>query len=59
MKKAVVILLVSLGVLLGLTACGKQPAPADQSGPVRQTVELTVWGAAEDTDLLQRANFLN
>lgn len=53
MKKAVVILLVSLGVLLGLTACGKQPAPADQSAPVRQTVELTVWGAAEDTDLLQ------
>lgn len=53
MKKAVVILLVSLGVLLGLTACGKQPAPADQSVPVRQTVELTVWGAAEDADLLQ------
>lgn len=53
MKKALAILLASLGLLLGLTACGKQPAPADQSNQSSQTVELTVWGAEEDAELLQ------
>ena len=53
MKKAIVFLLVSLEILLGLTACGKQPAPADEPAPDRQTVELTVWGAEEDAELLQ------
>lgn len=53
MKKAIVCLLVSLGLLLGLTSCEKQPAPVDEPQAARQTVELTVWGAEEDAELLQ------
>ena len=53
MKKAIVCLLVSLGMLPGLTSCGKQPAPVDEPQAARQTVELTVWGAEEDAELLQ------
>ena len=53
MRKAMVFLLVSLGMLLGLTACGKQPAAAGEPQAARQTVELTVWGAEEDAELLQ------
>ena len=53
MKKAIVCLLAFLGMLLGLTSCGKQPAPVDEQQAARQTVELTVWGAEEDAELLQ------
>lgn len=53
MKKAIAFLLASLGMLLGLTACGRNPAPGDEPEPARQVVELTVWGAEEDRELIQ------
>lgn len=53
MKNTIAFLLVSLGLLLGLTACSEQPAPTGETTPTRQTVELTVWGAEEDAELLQ------
>jgi len=53
MKNTIAFLLVSLGLLLGLAACSEQPAPTGETTPTRQTVELTVWGAEEDAELLQ------
>ncbi len=53
MKKASVFLLVFLGILLGVTACEKQSSTVSEPTPARQTVELTVWGAEEDIQLLQ------
>ena len=53
MKKNVFALLLSLTMLVLLSACGeKEPPPAD-SGTDSQTVSLTVWGAEEDEALLQ------
>lgn len=53
MKKKLPLLLIFLGMLPALTACGEQGQPSEESAPARQTVELTVWGAEEDADLLQ------
>ncbi len=54
MKKNYLSLFLSIGLLLLLSACGKEtPPPAGNSGPERQTVALTVWGAEEDEALLQ------
>ena len=53
MKKNIAFLLMFLGMLLGLTACKGQTPHPEESEPARQTVELTVWGAEEDTELLQ------
>ena len=53
MKKNLLSLLLSMGMLVSLTACKEAPpAPAD-SGREIETVELTVWGAEEDEALLQ------
>ncbi len=51
MKKYVVLLL-SLGALLLLSACGEQ-APPESAAPEKESVNLTVWGAEEDEALLQ------
>lgn len=53
MKKEIIFLLMSLGILLGLTACRKQPALTDEPDPAGEIVELTVWGAEEDAGLLR------
>ena len=53
MKKTLIFSLMTLGLLLALSACGKQAAPLDETGPTSQLVELTVWGAEEDADILQ------
>ena len=53
MKKKSVFLFILLSLLLGVTACGRQAPPSEDPEPARQTVELTVWGAEEDTALLQ------
>lgn len=53
MKKKSVFLFILLSLLLGVTACGRQAPPSENPEPARQTVELTVWGAEEDTELLQ------
>lgn len=53
MKKHVFLLL-SLGALLLLSAC-KDPAPPPAAGTAeKENVSLTVWGAAEDEELLQQ-----
>ena len=36
-----------------LTACGSQEAPSPEQKTESETVELTVWGAEEDEELLQ------
>ncbi|MCI8841047.1 MAG: extracellular solute-binding protein [Oscillibacter sp.] len=46
-------LLLSLGALLCLSACGKEAPPPGDVNPVKENVELTVWGAEEDEALLQ------
>ena len=53
MKKKSVFLFILLSLLLGVTACGRQTPPSEDLEPARQTVELTVWGAEEDTALLE------
>ena len=50
--KKYVFLLLSLGALLLLPAC-KDQTPPESAVPERETVDLTVWGAAEDETLLQ------
>lgn len=53
MKQNFFLLLLSIGALLFLSACGETPpAPADGGGESR-TVALTVWGAEEDEALLR------
>ncbi len=53
MKKNRLLPLLLAGMLVFLSACGKQP-PSPTVDPVQpQTVELTVWGAEEDEALLQ------
>ena len=49
------ILLTALAICLSclLAACQGQNPPPDESRPVEETVELTVWGAEEDEALLQ------
>ncbi|NBI67647.1 extracellular solute-binding protein [Pseudoflavonifractor sp. 60] len=53
MKKTLVFLLMFLGLLPGLAACGRQSPPAEELAPDSHTVTLTVWGAEEDAELLQ------
>ena len=50
-RKFFPLLAAALAVLL--TACGGQTLEAEDSPPVRETVELTVWGAEEDEALLK------
>ena len=50
-RKFFPLLAAALAVLL--TACGGQTPEAEDSPPVRETVELTVWGAEEDEALLK------
>ena len=54
MKKKSVFLFILLGLLLSVTACGRQAPLSETPEPARQTVELTVWGAEEDAALLQK-----
>ena len=51
--KKFVCLLVSVGMLLSLTACGRKTPPDTDLDKTDQIVELTVWGAEEDEALLQ------
>lgn len=51
--KKFVCLLVSVGMLLSLTACGRKTPPDTDLDKTDQVVELTVWGAEEDEALLQ------
>jgi len=53
MKKKFPLLFMLLGMLSGLTACGGQAPLLEEPASIRQTVELTVWGAEEDADLLK------
>ena len=50
------ILLTALAICLSclLAACQGQNPPPDESRPVEETVELTVWGAEEDQALLEQ-----
>ena len=52
MKKGAFFLLLSIGLLLLPVSCGKQAPPADET-VTQQVVELTVWAAEEDMELLQ------
>lgn len=52
MKKRTFFLFLSAGFLLILSACGKQAPTVEETAPP-QAVELTVWGAEEDMELLQ------
>lgn len=51
--KKYVFLLLSLGALLFLPACGKQAPPPEKGALEKETVNLVVWGAEEDEALLQ------
>ena len=51
--KKYVFLLLSLGALLFLPACGKQAPPPEEGALEKETVNLVVWGAEEDEALLQ------
>ena len=51
MKKILSLLLCSL-LLVPLAACGGQEPPPER-GAGAETIELTVWGAEEDEELLQ------
>ena len=53
MKKNLLSLLLSMGMLLSLSACKEAPPAAADSGGEIETVTLTVWGAEEDEALLQ------
>ena len=53
MKKNRLLPLLLAGMLVFLSACGKQPPPPAVDPVQPQTVELTVWGAEEDEALLQ------
>ena len=54
MKKKCLSLLLSMGLLFSLSACGKEEPPEPvESDPLEETVALTVWGAEEDEALLQ------
>ena len=52
MKKGAFFLLLYIGLLLLPVSCGKQAPPADET-VTQQVVELTVWAAEEDMELLQ------
>ncbi len=51
--KKIISLLLSVGVLLSLAACGGETPQGVESGGTSRTVELTVWGAEEDEALLR------
>ncbi len=53
MKKNLLSLLLSMGMLLSLSACKEAPPAVADSGGEIETVTLTVWGAEEDEALLQ------
>ena len=57
MKKNLLSLLLSMGMLLSLSACKEAPPAAADSGGEIETVTLTVWGAEEDEALLQEDVF--
>ena len=63
MKKNNFFLLVSIGMLFFLSACGGEHPDPVSSGTENQmeTIALTVWGAEEDETLLQEifASFQN
>ena len=52
MKRVFFSLLAAMS-LLSMTACGGQEPPPPEAGPAEETVELTVWGAEEDTALME------
>ena len=52
MKRVFFLLLAAMS-LLSMTACGGQEPPPPDAGPAKETVELTVWGAEEDTALME------
>lgn len=53
MKKHYLSLLLSIGMLVSLTACQEAPTAPENGGAGVETIELTVWGAEEDEALLQ------
>lgn len=53
MKKIGLSVLLSIGILASLSACGRAPAPPADSRVENETVPLLVWGAEEDEALLQ------
>lgn len=52
MKKRSVFLSILLCLLLAASACGGREGPPAEEGGGRESVALTVWGAAEDEELL-------
>lgn len=52
MKKRSVFLSILLCLLLAASACGGREGPPPEEGGGRESVALTVWGAAEDEELL-------
>ena len=52
MKKRSVFLSILLCLLLAASACGGREGPPPEEGGGRGSVALTVWGAAEDEELL-------
>ena len=53
MKKKLFPLLFVIGLFFILTGCEKQAPPAEEGAPPPQTVELTVWCAEEDMELME------
>ena len=53
MRKPSFFLLLSMGMLLLLSACGEKTPPPEIPSTENETVALTVWGAEEDEALLQ------
>lgn len=54
MAKRIFLLTLSVYLLFLLASCNGQTPTLDVSQPVKETIELTVWGAEEDEALLQQ-----
>ncbi len=54
MKKQLSLLIAAACALCLLSACGRQDQAPAHSGSTVETVSLTVWGAEEDEELLQK-----
>lgn len=53
MKKKLAFWALCAWALAMLAACTGQQTPSSSSQPAKETIELTVWGAEEDEELLQ------
>ncbi|MCI8934519.1 MAG: extracellular solute-binding protein [Clostridiaceae bacterium] len=54
MRRKFFLLLLSVSLLLAITACKNQTQPEEERQETAEVVQLTVWGAEEDEALLQQ-----